>query len=230
MKPATCSHSASNIRLSITASIIAIAAASVALAQSAPSGAQRIAPGTVGSPVQQWWITTAQSAGPSAISNGAAIAVNENGKLRTVRQGSNGWTCFPSLEEWSGHASGGMSGSPICVDKNGLDWIQAWLNHKDPTANTIGIAFMLQGESGSETDPYAEAKEEPGYPTPGRRRPDWIDVGPHVMILGASTLQEGLSASVPADKSNVDTSKPFVMWPGTPYEHLMIPVGAAPGR
>jgi hypothetical protein len=24
-----------------------------------------------------------------------------------------------------------------------------------------------------------------------------------------------------------DVTRPYVMWPGTPYEHLMLPVGAA---
>ncbi len=177
------------------------------------------------------FITIAQSAAPSGVSEGATIAINENGKLRTLREGSNGWTCLPSFPQGGAQAAGGMTGKPICVDRNGLDWIQAWLDHKDPPANKISAAYMLQGVSASESNPYAQGSEQA----------DWIQAGPHVMILGARALREGLSASVGGEQQQgvgqsnasgrstaqnwkTDTTRPFVMWQGTPYEHLMIPI------
>jgi hypothetical protein len=39
------------------------------------------------------------------------------------------------------------------------------------------------------------------------------------MLVGAPESLKGY----PTD-ANPDTSKPYVMWPGTPYAHLMIPV------
>jgi hypothetical protein len=33
-----------------------------------------------------------------------------------------------------------------------------------------------------------------------------------------------MAQTYPSQKANPDTSQPYVMWPGTPYEHLMIPV------
>jgi hypothetical protein len=33
-----------------------------------------------------------------------------------------------------------------------------------------------------------------------------------------------MAQTYPSQKDNPDTSQPYVMWPGTPYEHLMIPV------
>jgi len=71
---------------------------------------------------------------------------------------------------------------------------------------------VRQGDGGaSNTDPYA-LKEEPGN--------NWIKTGAHVMIVGsgAKPLDD-----YPRD-AKADPTKPYVMWPDTPYEHLMLPV------
>jgi hypothetical protein len=46
-----------------------------------------------------------------------------------------------------------------------------------------------------------------------------IAILPHVMIVGA----KGLLDAYPRN-AKPDTAVPYVMWPDTPYEHLMIPV------
>ncbi len=53
-----------------------------------------------------------------------------------------------------------------------------------------------------------------GLPPPSR-----LETGPHVMIVGAKGLLDVYPRS-----PKPDTSVPYVMWPDTPYEHLMIPV------
>jgi hypothetical protein len=65
------------------------------------------------------------------------------------------------------------------------------------------------GTDGSNTDPYA-MKPEPGN--------NWVE-SPHVMIVNAMDRMRGY----PTDPKP-DASKPYVMWAGTPYAHLMIPV------
>jgi hypothetical protein len=40
------------------------------------------------------------------------------------------------------------------------------------------------------------------------------------MVFNAGEIM----SSYPNQKENPDTKQPYVMWPGTPYEHLMIPV------
>jgi hypothetical protein len=50
---------------------------------------------------------------------------------------------------------------------------------------------------------------------------NWIKTGPHVMIVGAEA--KSMLQAYPRD-AKTDPSKPYVMWPGTPYEHLMLPV------
>ncbi|EOK5967445.1 hypothetical protein ACM6XU_001918 [Vibrio parahaemolyticus] len=48
----------------------------------------------------------------------------------------------------------------------------------------------------------------------------WIVEGPHLMII---TPDQALLDSLPTDPSY---GGPYVMWKGTPYAHIMIPVGA----
>ena len=49
---------------------------------------------------------------------------------------------------------------------------------------------------------------------------NWVKTGPHVMIVGAP---QDMMQAYPRD-AKPDPTKPYVMWPGTPYEHLMLPV------
>ena len=39
------------------------------------------------------------------------------------------------------------------------------------------------------------------------------------MVTGTAGMVEGYAAS-----ATPDTTKPYVMWGGTPYEHMMLPV------
>jgi hypothetical protein len=73
---------------------------------------------------------------------------------------------------------------------------------------------MLAGDTGtSNDDPYQRASHQ-----------HWVQTGPHVMIVGP-TVQEMVGCPRAADVA--DPTQPYVMFPGTPYEHLMLPVTAA---
>jgi hypothetical protein len=72
---------------------------------------------------------------------------------------------------------------------------------------------MLQGGSdGSNTDPFKFT------PDSGQ---SWVDTGPHVMVVvpNVSAL-----AGLSTDSKN---GGPYIMWQGTPYAHVMVPVAAA---
>jgi hypothetical protein len=100
----------------------------------------------------------------------------------------------------------------MCGDKNAMEWATAWMDHKEPPANKVGFMYMLRGDGGaSNTDPYA-TKEEPGN--------NWIKTGAHVMIVGSGAK---MLDGYPRD-AKADPTRPYVMWPGTQYEHLMLPV------
>ena len=148
-------------------------------------------------------IKSAMSAAPMAISKDATIVVmNEKMEMRTVRPGTNGWTCMPD--------SPSPGPDPMCADKNATEWLMAWLHHQPPPADKMGFVYMLMGGSdASNEDPYATA------PKAGAK---WIDSGPHVMVLNAVTKFAGYPTT------HENTKAPWVMWPNTPYAHLMLPV------
>jgi hypothetical protein len=99
----------------------------------------------------------------------------------------------------------------MCLDASALRWVEAMLARKTPPADAVGLAYMLAGGTdASNTDPYATK------PTEGN---NWIETGPHLMVLGSREILAGH----PTD-AKPDTSAPYVMWAGTPYAHLMIPV------
>jgi hypothetical protein len=148
-------------------------------------------------------IANAMSAAPQAISRNATIMVMQNDKMRTVRKGSGLWTCFSDDPSSPGN-------DPMCLDANAMEWFTALMDRKEPAKGKVGLVYMLQGGSdASNDDPFATS------PPAGKK---WIATGPHVMVTGAT---DALAAF---PKTADDPSKPYVMWPGTPYSHIMMPV------
>jgi hypothetical protein len=150
-------------------------------------------------------IKSAMSAAPSTIGKDATvIEATADGKMRTVRKGTNNFTCMADNPATPGP-------DPMCGDENAMAWVHAWLSKQPPPANKVGFMYMLAGGSdASNTDPYAQK------PTATN---DWISTGPHVMVVGAKGMMEGYPRH-----EKPDTANPYVMWAGTPYEHLMLPV------
>src|SRR4029079_10194283 len=70
-------------------------------------------------------LASAAAAAPEAIGSKATIVqAQADGAMKTLREGSNGWTCMPDNPQTPGH-------DPMCMDANGLKWAQAWMAHKD---------------------------------------------------------------------------------------------------
>jgi len=150
-------------------------------------------------------ISSAMSAAPPTVGKSATIvAMGADGTMRTLREGTNGFTCMPDNPATPGP-------DPMCMDKNGLDWAMAWVSQTEPAAGRVGFMYMLAGGTdASNTDPYATK------PAAGNH---WIETGPHVMIVGAdASFYDLYPKSV-----DPDTSQPYVMWADTPYVHLMAP-------
>jgi hypothetical protein len=151
-------------------------------------------------------IASAMSAAPAAVSKDATIAIVETeGKLRTLRQGQGAFTCIPDDPNTPGHDA-------MCLDRNGLEWLKSLLAHEKPPEGKIWFGYMLTGGSdASNADPYATE------PPAGKK---WVQTGPHVMIGGPGIAKMLDSYPTSAD----DTSKPFIMFGGTPYEYLILQV------
>ena len=142
-----------------------------------------------------------KDAAPASVVERATIMnMDHDGKMKVIRQGNNGWTCMDP------------GGAPMCADKAAMEWVAA-RQSKGPAPQKLGFIYMLNGDNGtSNTDPYA-TKETPDN--------NWIKTGSPVMIVGAEA--KNMAQAYPRD-AKPDPTKPYVMWPGTPYEHLMLPV------
>jgi hypothetical protein len=155
-------------------------------------------------------IANAMSAAPTEISRKATIMdwpEKEGGQAKQLRAGTNGWVCFPNSPMEFGGASGD---DPMCMDKQWQAWGEAWEGKKKPTIAGTGIAYMLKGDKGaSNTDPFATG------PTATN---DWVVAPPHIMVL-----YEDLKM-LDAFPTDPKSGGPWVMWMGTPYAHLMVPV------
>ena len=73
-------------------------------------------------------IASAITAAPRAIGRGAAVvAANADGSMRTLRKGTNAYTCMADSPETPGP-------DPMCWDAGAGAWINAWLKHTTPPA------------------------------------------------------------------------------------------------
>ena len=187
-------------RLMILSVAAAIACASASGAESAkPAKAAK-------APSDAQLIASAEKAAPAKVAKGATIvAMGADGTMRTLRQGTNGFTCMPDNPSTPGP-------DPMCMDAAAMEWAKAWMSHKDPPAGKVGFMYMLSGGTdASNTDPFATSPTATNH---------WVKTGPHIMIVGADKSFYDAYPKSP----DPDTTVPYVMWAGTPYQHLMAPV------
>jgi len=151
-------------------------------------------------------IARALRAAPPAISQSAAI-VDMDGTV--LRPGTSGWTCMPGL------SADNMS--PMCNDEVWVKLMKAVEAKAAFHTDRVGIGYMLAGDAipASNTDPF-DTKQDPGEV--------WVQEGPHLMVVFPDPkMLEGIS-------DDPNNGGPYVMWKGTPYAHVMVPVAPRPQK
>jgi hypothetical protein len=151
-------------------------------------------------------IASATSAAPAKVGKAATVVtMGADGKMGTLRKGTNGFTCMPDNPATPGP-------DPMCMDANSMEWLHAYLTHSSPPGGKVGLMYMLAGGTdASNTDPYATKPTATNH---------WIKTGPHIMVVGGdSAFYDAYPKS-----ADPDTTTPYIMWAGTPYQHLMAPV------
>jgi hypothetical protein len=144
-------------------------------------------------------IARALSAAPPTIAKAAKVVDrDETGNDTVLRDGTNGFTCFP------GHP-GVIGDAPFCANAPALQWERDMAEHKPKPTNTEpGIEYMLAGATDwSATDPHATS----GVP---------IKEPPHWMIMW---VFDPATTGLPATLKQSGT---WIMYAGTPWAHLMI--------
>ncbi len=184
---------------------VAVLGVTIAVAAQQPPASTMPAKSTSGDASK---VALAMKAAPADIGRHASVVdVDAKGAMHELRKGTNGWTCMLI-------ATGPGPSEAMCGDKAWADWGDAYMAKKTPSTKTIGVAYMLHGDNGaSNTDPFAMG------PTGTN---DWVVSPAHLMLLVPdSKMLDGL----PTDPH---AGGPFVMWKGTPYAHIMVPVAAMP--
>ena len=152
-------------------------------------------------------IASALSAAPASIAaNATVVEITKDGKVVTLRPGSNGWTCVPSDPK-----SKYVENNSVCADQTFLAFHGALMAGKPaPDIKQVGYSYMLStNDWESNTDAMAKA------PTATNQ---WHHLGPHVMIAYPDKkMLEGLP-------THPSKNGAYVMWAGTPYAHVMFPV------
>lgn len=150
-------------------------------------------------------IAVAMSAAPAAISADATIMdFDASGNMVELRAGTNGWMCLPDENPAA------PGDAPNCVDGAWQEFFRAYMAGEPPQFTGIGVSYMLGGSmAASNTDPFAAG------PAEGET---WQHDGPHLMI---AVPDPALLDAFPTDPT---LGGPYVMWKGTPYAHLMVPV------
>lgn len=144
-------------------------------------------------------IERALSAAPSKIAKAAKVVDrDEKGVESVLREGSNGFTCFPGHLDIIGD-------SPFCANAPALQWEKDMADDKPKPTNTEpGIEYMLAGATDwSATDPHATTG------TPIKEPPHWM------ILWSFDTATTGLPTSL----KNTGT---WIMYAGTPWAHQMI--------
>ena len=184
----------------------AVALALAACAKEQPKPAVQ-APAGPAKGTTEWKVVNAMSAAPGMIASTATIYdfPGSDGKMPQLRAGTNGWSCLPDDPNTPGN-------DPVCWDKASGDWYMAYMTHKTPHITQVGISYMLQGATdASNTDP-SKMKPDSGQ--------QWVVTGPHMMVVVPDVRAlAGLS-------TDWKSGGPYVMWAGTPYAHLMVPMAA----
>lgn len=145
-------------------------------------------------------IAYATKAGPPRISAQATV-VDVDGTV--LRPGTNGWTCMP------GAAPG--NNDPMCLDEVWVQLLDSLRSKTNFRTNRLGIGYMIAGDHApsSLTDPFATDQSK-GV---------WVKEGPHLMlILPDVSMLKGIS-------EQPNAGGPYLMWKGTPYVHVMVPIG-----
>ena len=153
-------------------------------------------------------IEEAMSAAPRSISAHATIMdypSDPDGEMIVLREGTNGFTCFPDNPHMPGK-------NPMCIDAQVMELLlKAVPERRDPNITQTGFGYFLQGGA-----PRSNANPWDAGPTPDN---EWMEMQvPHIVVVSPdTTIFKGLP-------TKMDNGGPWIMWSGTPYVHIMIPV------
>jgi len=157
----------------------------------------------------EWEINAYTSAAPAFIGKHATV-IGASGEV--LREGTNGWRCEPFMPMPKGGFKHPHETAAACSDKNAVAWANAYKSNTKPELDGDGWIWMIHGDLGVDNfKPYTDGQKNAGHK-------HFIESGAHMMLMPKDP------SSLDGQTTDYTTGAPYVMFKGTPYVHLMIPL------
>ena len=161
----------------------------------------------------EWKIWAYSTAAPSFIASECAV-LDVDGTL--LREGTNGWTAMAANPRGMADPENGWKDAHEAMamvgDAQAMKWAMAYMSGKTPEMDHDGWAWMLHGDMGEDNTKQLVFKKEDA--TEGH----WIESGAHLMLMPKDP------SSLKGQTTDFNSGAPYIMFEGTGYDHIMIPV------
>ena len=156
-----------------------------------------------------WQIKAYTSAAPAVIGDHATV-ISADG--RVLREGTNGWTCRNLVPMPDGGFADAHATAAACSDPNAVAWVEAYIADKTPQLKGDGWIWMKHGDLGVDNfKPYTDCQKDAGHK-------HYIESGAHMMLMPKDPT------SLDGQTTDYTSGAPYVMFKGTKFVHLMIPL------
>ena len=161
----------------------------------------------------EWQIWAYSTAAPDFIGDFATVK-GANGEV--LREGSNGWTAMAGNPRGMSDPENGWKdpheAMPMVMDAQAMKWAMAFMSGKKPELDHDGWMYMLHGDMGEDNTKQLVFKKEDAA------EGHWIESGAHLMLMPKDP------SSLKGQTSDFNSGSPYIMFEGTGYDHIMIPL------
>ena len=161
----------------------------------------------------EWKIWAYSTAAPSFIASGCKVMESDG---TVLREGTNGWTAMPGNPRGMSDPENGWKdpheAMPMVMDAQAMKWAMAFMSGKKPELDHDGWMYMLHGDMGEDNTKQSVFNKEDAA------EGHWIESGPHIMLMPKDP------SSLKGLTSDFNSGGPYIMFEGTGYDHVMIPL------
>ena len=162
----------------------------------------------------EWKIWALSTAAPSFIAAKCTV-IDSDGKT-VLREGTNGWTAMAGNPRGMSDPENGWKdpheAMPMVMDAQAMKWAMAYMSGTKPKLDHDGWMYMLHGDMGEDNTKQLVLKKEDAADG------HWIESGAHLMLMPKDP------ASLKGQTTDFNSGSPYIMFEGTGYDHLMIPL------
>jgi len=161
----------------------------------------------------EWKIWAYSTAAPSFIASGCKV-MEADGTV--LREGTNDWTAMPGNPRGMSDPENGWKdpheAMPMVMDAQAMKWAMAFMSGKKPELDHDGWMYMLHGDMGEDNTKQLVFNKEDAA------EGHWIESGPHIMLMPKDP------SSLKGLTTDFNSGGPYIMFEGTGYDHVMIPL------